>query len=151
MLSLQKPVGRHSTLPLSAVAFQPRGNTQQVLLGPSRCQVSSGSLVTTRQTRSQAPWVPEDSEGQNRSQETADNLCGRACSDVAGSETPMDCSPPGSSVHGISRQEDWSGLPCPPPGESSRPGHQTHISCIGGHILYWCAIRGPQWQIPSCY
>ena len=29
----------------------------------------------------------------------------------------MDCSPPGSSV-GFSRQESWSGLPCPP----SRPG-----------------------------
>ena len=28
----------------------------------------------------------------------------------------MDYSPPGSSVHGILRQEYWSGLPCPPPG-----------------------------------
>ena len=26
---------------------------------------------------------------------------------------PMNCSPPGSSVHGILRQEYWSGLPCP--------------------------------------
>ena len=26
--------------------------------------------------------------------------------------SPMDCSPPGSSAHGISRQECWSGLPC---------------------------------------
>ena len=26
---------------------------------------------------------------------------------------PMDCSPPGSSVHGILRQEYWSGLPLP--------------------------------------
>ena len=26
---------------------------------------------------------------------------------------PVDCSPPGSSVHGISRQEYWSGLPFP--------------------------------------
>ena len=25
------------------------------------------------------------------------------------------CSPPGSSVHGILRQEYWNGLPCPPP------------------------------------
>ena len=29
---------------------------------------------------------------------------------------PMDCSPPGSSVHGI-LQGYWSGLPCPPPGD----------------------------------
>ena len=26
---------------------------------------------------------------------------------------PMDCSPPGSSIHGISRQEYWSGVPLP--------------------------------------
>ena len=29
---------------------------------------------------------------------------------------PMDCSPPGSSVHGILQARIWSGLPCPPPG-----------------------------------
>ena len=29
---------------------------------------------------------------------------------------PMDCSPLGSSAHGISNQEYWSGLPFPPPG-----------------------------------
>ena len=27
----------------------------------------------------------------------------------------MDCSPPGSSAHGFSRQEYWSGLPLPSP------------------------------------
>ena len=35
---------------------------------------------------------------------------------------PMDYSPPGSSVHGISRQEYWSGLPFPPPGDLPNPG-----------------------------
>ena len=30
---------------------------------------------------------------------------------------PMDCSPPGSSVHGFPRQEYWSGLPFPSPGD----------------------------------
>ena len=34
----------------------------------------------------------------------------------------MDCSPPGLSVHGISQQEYWSGLPCPPPGDLPNPG-----------------------------
>ena len=28
---------------------------------------------------------------------------------------PMDCSLPGSSVHGFSRQEYWSGVPLPSP------------------------------------
>ena len=35
---------------------------------------------------------------------------------------PMDSSPPGSSVHGISRQGYWSGLPCPSPGDLPNPG-----------------------------
>ena len=36
---------------------------------------------------------------------------------------PMGCSLPGSSVHGgFSRQEYWSGLPCPPPGVLPDPG-----------------------------
>ena len=38
----------------------------------------------------------------------------------------MDCSPPGSSVHGIfSRQEYWSGLPFPSPGDLPRSRGQT--------------------------
>ena len=35
---------------------------------------------------------------------------------------PMDCSPPGSSVHGFSGQEYWSGLPFPPPGDRPDAG-----------------------------
>ena len=34
----------------------------------------------------------------------------------------MDCSPPGSSVHVIFRQEYWSGLPFPVPGDLPDPG-----------------------------
>ena len=33
-----------------------------------------------------------------------------------------DGSPPGSSLWGFSRQEYWSGLPCPPPGDLSDSG-----------------------------
>ena len=35
---------------------------------------------------------------------------------------PMDCSPPGSSVHGFPRQEYQRGLPCPPLGDLSDIG-----------------------------
>ena len=35
---------------------------------------------------------------------------------------PMDCSPSGSSVLGFSRQDCWSGLPCPSPGDLPHPG-----------------------------
>ena len=41
---------------------------------------------------------------------------------------PADCSPPGSSVHGILQQEYWSGLPCPPedlPYPGIEPGSPT--------------------------
>ena len=35
---------------------------------------------------------------------------------------PMDGSLPGSSVHGIPRQEYWNGLSFPPPGDLRNPG-----------------------------
>ena len=38
---------------------------------------------------------------------------------------PVDCSPPGSSVHGDShRQEYWNRLPCPPLGDLPNPGRE---------------------------
>ena len=42
------------------------------------------------------------------------HLCPTLCN-------PMDCSPPGSSVHGFSEQEYFSELPCPPPGDLPNP------------------------------
>ena len=48
----------------------------------------------------------------------------------------MDCSSPGSSIHGISRQEYWSGLPFPSPGNAiSRPMNQIYVSCLAGGLL----------------
>ena len=35
---------------------------------------------------------------------------------------PVNCSPPGSTVHGDSPGKIWSGLPCPPPGDLPDPG-----------------------------
>ena len=34
---------------------------------------------------------------------------------------------------GFSRQEYWSGMPCPPPGDLPRPGTGPHLLCL----LYW--------------
>ena len=42
-------------------------------------------------------------------------LCPTLCDSMA-------CSPPGSSVLGFFRQEYWSGLPFPPPGDLPDPG-----------------------------
>ena len=36
---------------------------------------------------------------------------------------------------GFSRQEYWSGLPCPPPGDHPDPGIQSHLFCL----LHWQA------------
>ena len=35
---------------------------------------------------------------------------------------PMDCGPPGSSVHGILQTRILDGVPCPPPGDLPNPG-----------------------------
>ena len=55
---------------------------------------------------------------------------------------PMNCSPPGSSVHGISmaRILDWVAIS--DSRGSSQPTYQTHISCIGRigfffHCITW--------------
>ena len=56
---------------------------------------------------------------------------------------PVDCSPLGSSVHGISRQECWSGLPFPSPGDLPHPEIKPLIltsPCIGRRILCRCVI-----------
>ena len=43
---------------------------------------------------------------------------------------PTDCSPSHSSVHGFSRQEYWSGLPCPPPGDLPNPGIKLRFPAL---------------------
>ena len=54
---------------------------------------------------------------------------------------PMDCSPPGPSVHGISlaRTLDWVALLSS--WGPSRPRDRSHVSCIDGWILYHWATR----------
>ena len=46
---------------------------------------------------------------------------------------PMDCSPPGSSVHGTLQVRIWSGLPFPPPGGRLTQGWSPRLSCL----LHW--------------
>ena len=48
---------------------------------------------------------------------------------------PMDCSPAGSSVHGISQAEYWSGLPCPPPGDLPDPGIKPASPALAGRFF----------------
>ena len=55
----------------------------------------------------------------------------------------MDYSPPGSSVHGILRQEYRSGEPFPSPAISwsQETRDQTQVSCITGRFFTVCATR----------
>ena len=50
----------------------------------------------------------------------------------------VDCSTPGSSVHGILQARIWSGLPFPSPGDFPNPGIEPGSSCIaGGFFTSW--------------
>ena len=49
---------------------------------------------------------------------------------------PMDCGPPGSSVHRLSRQEYWSGSPRPPPGHLPHP-HLLWPLCCRQILDHW--------------
>ena len=59
---------------------------------------------------------------------------------------PMDCSPPGSSVHGFSRQGYWSGLSFPSPGDLPDPGMEPSSPALAGGFLG----KSPhQWKGPQ--
>ena len=50
--------------------------------------------------------------------------------------SPMDCSLPGYSVHGISQARILKRVAMPSSRASSRPKDRTHVFCIGRQILY---------------
>ena len=49
---------------------------------------------------------------------------------------PMDCSLPGSFLHGIARQEYWNGLPFPSPGDPPKPGTKRTAPALAGRFFY---------------
>ena len=73
-------------------------------------------------------------------------VCFRSLSRVPLFCDPMGCSLPGSSVHGISQQEYWSGLPLPSLGDLPKPGIEppSPVSCISRRALYHHATREAQ-------
>ena len=91
-------------------------------------------------TRLPHPW---DSPGKNTGvgchvllqcmEEKSESEVAHSCLTLS---DPMDCSPPGSPVHGFSRQECWSGLPLPSPSvwacqsKHVRHQHATQLSLL---------------------
>jgi len=55
---------------------------------------------------------------------------------------PMDCSPPGSSVNGISQARILEWVAIPFFRVSSQPRDQTQVSCIAGRFFTAWAIQG---------
>ena len=107
-------------------------------------------LISSRNTITDTPRPSEHPLAQLRRQVTLRyiyiniyiyeyiHLCAQLCLTLCDT---LDCSLPGSSVMGFSRQESWIGLPFPAPVESSQPRGQTCISGFAdGFCTHW-AIR----------
>ena len=66
---------------------------------------------------------------------------------------PLDCSPPGSSVHGIlqARILEWVSMPSLPSRASSPPRDRTCVSCVspGGLLTHWATWSKSQSQSKS--
>ena len=58
-----------------------------------------------------------------------------ACLVMSNSLQFMDCSPPGSSVHGTSQEEYWSGLPFPSPGDLPIPEIKPVSAALAGRFF----------------
>ena len=67
------------------------------------------------------------------------NVCAQSLSHVQLSVTPMNCSPPGSSVHGIFQTRYWSALPFLLQGIFPTQGSNPHLLCL----LHWQADSLP--------
>ena len=48
---------------------------------------------------------------------------------------PMDCSLPGTSIHGFPKQEYWNGLPFPSPGDLPDPGIKPMSPALVGKFF----------------
>ena len=66
---------------------------------------------------------------------------------------PMDCSPPGSSLSmEFSRQEYWSGLPFPSPGDLPKPGIKPSSPVLSSFSFasFWSLPYWGLWELCTC-
>ena len=61
--------------------------------------------------------------------------CPTLCDRMGCSPLPMDCSPPGSSVHEIFQARILQWVAIPFPRGSSQPRNQAQVSCIAGKFF----------------
>ena len=58
--------------------------------------------------------------------------------------------PPGSSVHGFSRQENWRDFPCPPPGDLPNPGFEPAF-LMSPALAGWFFTASATWEAQVNY
>ena len=63
---------------------------------------------------------------------------------------PMNCNPPGSSVHGILQARILSGLPCPPPEDLPHPGIKP-ASLMSPALADGVFTTSATWEAPKNY
>ena len=110
--------------------------TPKTLIGKDTCTpMFTAALFTISKTWNQSRHQSTDEWTKKRSDSlrphglwwwwSVPQLCPTLCDH-------MECSPPGSSVHGFSRQEYWSGLPFLPPGDLPFPYIKTRSPALQG-------------------
>ena len=128
-------------LAIPLLGVYPRDNLAYVLLQtwnhnfPSSPVNNSKTLETTQ--------IPINN-GKNSSCVRATSLqwCSTLCN-------PIDCSPPRCLSMGFSRQEYWSGQPCPPPGDLSHPGIKP-MSLMYPALAGCFFITIANWEAQDC-
>ena len=73
------------------------------------------------------------------------SACAQSCLTLC---DPMDCSPPGSSVHGIFQARIWDGLPFPPPGDLPNSGIKP-TSLVSPALAGGVLTTGATGPVPS--
>ena len=63
---------------------------------------------------------------------------------------PINCSPPGSSVHGIFQARILESLPCPPSGDLPKPGIEPSSPALHADSLPSWATREPTLPCSDC-
>ena len=74
-------------------------------------------------------------------------VCVKSLSHVRLLATPWTVARQAPLSMGFSRQEYWSGLPFPSPGDLPNPGIKPRVSCIAGRCFILWATREAKWWV----
>ena len=106
------------------------------------CSCSVEKPVENSIQRSSDPARPSPPLVQRVPGDEKGNVCVLVAQSCPTLGDPMDCSPPGSSVHGFLQARILEGAAMPSFRGSSQPRDRTWVSCIGRQILYCLSLQG---------